>query len=72
MKAVLAAVVVLALGVFFARFEPARASATPVTSDDVRLVSEQMSEQTPGRACVWNARTKGKGQKFRFAHSPVR
>jgi hypothetical protein len=45
MKAVLLAVGVLGLAIAFGMFEPA--SAKPVTSDDVRFVSERMSEQ-PG------------------------
>jgi hypothetical protein len=72
MKVVLFTVGVLGLAVLFGLAEPMPASGQPVTTDDVRLVSEQMAEQTPGRAFVWNARTRGKGQTFRFAHSPLR
>lgn len=61
MKAVLSVVCVLGLGAIFAMFEPTPASATPVTSDDVRLVSEQMSGQSPGLTCVLR-NPKGKGR----------
>ena len=43
MRAVLFTVGVLGLAAVFALSEPAPASAKPVISDDVRLVSEQMS-----------------------------
>ena len=52
MKAVLLALGVLGLAAVFGLCEPAPAAAKPVTSDDVRLVSEQMSEQSSGRTCV--------------------
>jgi hypothetical protein len=52
MKAVLFAAGVLGLAVTFGLFEPSSASGQPVTSDGVRLVSEQMSEGTSGTMCV--------------------
>jgi hypothetical protein len=52
MKAVLLAAGVLGLAAIFGGFEPTPASGQPVTSDDVRLVSEQMSEGTSGTMCV--------------------
>jgi hypothetical protein len=61
MKAVLLAVGVLGLGAFIAMFEPGRASAAPVTSKEVRLVSEQLNAQTPGRTCL-GIKLKGKGR----------
>jgi hypothetical protein len=61
MKAVLFAVGVLGLGALFAMSEPETASATPVSSDDVVLVSEEMSEQSPGLTCIYR-NPKGKGK----------
>jgi hypothetical protein len=61
MKAVLFAVGVLGLAAVFGLCEPTPAAGTPVTSDDVRLVAEQMSEQDPGSTCVVRVRGKGKG-----------
>lgn len=61
MKAVVFVLGVLALTVVFGLFEPALASATPVTSDDVELVSEKMSEQSPGLTCIYR-NPKGKGK----------
>lgn len=61
MRVVLAAIGVLALAVVFRLFEPALASATPVTSDDVELESEQMSEQSSGLTCIYR-NPKGKGK----------
>ena len=51
MKAVLLAVGVLGLAAVFGLCEPLPASATPVTSDDVRLVSERMNV---GQTCTRN------------------
>ena len=62
MKAVLLAVGVLGLAAVFGLFEPTPASGQPVTSDDVRLVSERMSEQTPGRTCLCFTPGIGKGK----------
>lgn len=62
MKAVLLAVGVLGLGAVFAMFEPAPASAKPVTSDDVRLVSERMSEQASSQVM---ARQRNMWKSFR-------
>ena len=42
MKALLSVVGVLGLAALFGLFEPASASHRPVTSDDVRLVSEEI------------------------------
>lgn len=43
MKALLSVVAVLGLAAVFGWFEPASASTQPATSDEVRLVSEQTS-----------------------------
>ena len=43
MKAILSAVSVLGLALVFGLSEPAPASHQPVTSDDVQMVSEEMS-----------------------------
>jgi hypothetical protein len=51
MRAVLLLFGVLGLGAVIAVFEPARASS-PVTSQEVRLVSEQKSDQMQGRTGV--------------------
>jgi len=61
MKAVLFALGVLGLGAIFALFEPTPASASTVTTDDVRLVSEKVTEQPPGVTCV-SFNPKGKGR----------
>ena len=45
MRALLSVIGVLGLAVVFGMSEPAPASTQPVTSDDVRLVSEQMSSE---------------------------
>jgi hypothetical protein len=44
MKALLFAIGVLGLAAVFSLFEPAPASATPVTSDDVGVTSEKVQE----------------------------
>lgn len=45
MRALLLSAGVLGLAAFFGLFEPTPVSARPVTSDDVRVLSEQISEQ---------------------------
>ena len=68
MRALLLSVTVLGLIVAFAQSEPAPASAQPVTTDDVRLVSEHMLSDN-GRQAGKNGNTgrNGKsGQRVKF------
>lgn len=61
MKAVVLVVGVLGLAAVFGLCEPTPGSGTAVTSGDVRLVSEQMSEQTSSQlaARVRNGKANG-------------
>jgi hypothetical protein len=54
MKMLVFAVGVLGLAALFGMSEPSSASAQPVTSADVRLVSEKVSDQASenGRTCI--------------------
>ena len=58
MKVLLSVFGVLGLAVVFGLFEPASASTQPVTSDDVQMVSEQMSSQAGPTGYGKNARKK--------------
>jgi hypothetical protein len=63
MKALLFAVGVLGLAAVFSLFEPAPASATPVTSDDVGVTSEKVQEPSgPPSARTRN----GKQSHYRY------
>ena len=66
MRALLLAVGVLGLAVVFGWSEPVPASTKPVTSDDVQLVSEQMSSHDGQHGVDGvankNARKNGQGQ----------
>ena len=59
MRALLLAVGVLGLVAVFGLSEPAPASAEPVTSDDVQLMSEQMSGDDGSQGYGKNGRRAG-------------
>jgi len=65
MKALLSVVGVLGLAVVFGLTEPVPASTQPVTLDDVRLVSEQVSNDD-GPLGAKNGKTRGRGRRLRL------
>ena len=65
MRTLLLAVGVLGLAVVFGWSEPAPASAQPVTSDDVQLVSEQMSSHDGPQGLGKNGFKNGRGYRSR-------
>ena len=65
MKAFLLAVCVLGLAVGFGLCEPEPTSVSAVTSDEVRLVSERIAEQTSSQAM---ARTRNGKRAGGIAH----
>jgi hypothetical protein len=63
MKAVLFALGVLGLAAVFAVSEPTAVSARPVTSDDVRVVSEQMPDKASSQVTARTRASYNRGNR---------